>query len=198
VIEDDYDSEFRFTGPPLSALHGIDRAGRVIYLGTFSKALAPGLRLGYAVLPAAIVDRVSRLRDLTDRYPNPLIETVLARFLAEGGYAAHLRRARKRCRMARDALVGGLSAAPLDIVVPEQGLHLIARAQGATTDAELQALAAGAGLACRRLSEMFVTAPARQGLVIGFSGFAPDEIGRAAGRAAAAIRAGLAVPAVRH
>ncbi len=188
IIEDDYDSEFRYTGPPLAALHGIDRAGRVIYLGTFSKALAPGLRLGYAVLPPEILDRVTRLRDLTDRYPNPLIETVLARLLAEGHYAAHLRRARKRCRLARDALAKGLSSAPLDIAIPDQGLHLIALSHG-TADAALQGLAQAAGLTCRRLSEMYVEAPARQGLVIGYSGFDPDKIGAAAERAAQAIGA---------
>lgn len=187
IIEDDYDSEFRFTGPPLAALHGIDRAGRVIYLGTFSKALAPGLRLGYAVLPPGVVETVRRLRDLTDRYPNPLIETVLARFLAEGHYAAHLRRARKRCRMARDALVEGLSAAPLDVMIPDQGLHLIAHARAGATDAALQRLAQQGGLASRRLSQMFLAAPPRQGLVIGYSGFAAGDIRTAARGAAKAM-----------
>ena len=190
IIEDDYDSEFRFTGPPLAALHGIDRAGRVIYLGTFSKALAPGLRLGYAVLPPEIVETVRRLRDLTDRYPNPLIETVLARFIADGHYAAHLRRARKRCRMARDALVEGLSAAPLDVKIPDQGLHLIAYARGDEVDAELQRLAQAGGLTSRRLSQMFLKAPAQQGLVIGYSGFETAEIRAAAHGATRAITTG--------
>ncbi|CAN1577386.1 hypothetical protein MCELHM10_04126 [Paracoccaceae bacterium] len=131
---------------------------------------------------------MTRLRDLTDRYPNPLIETVLARFLAEGHYAAHLRRARKRCRLARDALVAGLSAAPLDIAIPDQGLHLITLTRG-SADVALQGLAQAAGLTCRRLSEMYVKAPARQGLVIGYSGFDPDKIGAAAERAAQAIGA---------
>lgn len=190
IIEDDYDSEFRFTGPPLAALHGIDRAGRVIYLGTFSKALAPGLRLGYAVLPVEVVETVRRLRDLTDRYPNPLIETVLARFMAEGHYAAHLRRARKRCRMARDALVEGLSAAPLDVMIPDQGLHLIAYARGGEADAELQRLGQAGGLSSRRLSQMFLKAPAQQGLVIGYSGFETAEIRAAAYGATRAIVSG--------
>jgi GntR family transcriptional regulator/MocR family aminotransferase len=190
IIEDDYDSEFRFTGPPLAALHGIDRAGRVIYLGTFSKALAPGLRLGYAVLPAEVARTVHRLRDLTDRYPNPLSETVLARFMAEGHYAAHLRRARKRCRLARDALVEGLSGAPLDVKIPDQGLHLIAHVRDSASDAELQRLALAGGLATRRLSQMFLKAPAQQGLLIGYSGFEFDEIRNAATGAARAIAAG--------
>lgn len=190
IIEDDYDSEFRFTGPPLAALHGIDRAGRVIYLGTFSKALAPGLRLGYAVLPLDVVERVRRLRDLTDRYPNPLIETVLARFMSEGHYATHLRRARKRCRMARDALVEGLSAAPLDVMIPDQGLHLIAYARGDEADAELQRLAQAGGLGSRRLSQMFLKVPAQQGLVIGYSGFETTEIRAAAYGATQAIASG--------
>jgi GntR family transcriptional regulator/MocR family aminotransferase len=187
IIEDDYDSEFRFTGPPLAALHGIDRAGRVIYLGTFSKALAPGLRLGYAVLPRTVVETVHRLRDLTDRYPNPLIETVLARFMAEGHYAAHLRRARKRCRMARDELVEGLSTAPLDVTIPDQGLHLIAHAREGASDVDLQRLAQSGGLASRRLSQMFIKAPEQQGLVIGYSGFDPKRIGIAATCGAQAI-----------
>ncbi len=190
IIEDDYDSEFRFTGPPLAALHGIDQAGRVIYLGTFSKALAPGLRLGYAVLPVGVVETVRRLRDLTDRYPNPLIETVLARFMADGHYAAHLRRARKRCRMARDALVEGLSTAPLDVMIPDQGLHLIAYARGDEADAELQRLGQAGGLTSRRLSEMFIEAPAQQGLVIGYSGFETAEIRAAAHGATRAITSG--------
>lgn len=187
IIEDDYDSEFRFTGPPLAALHGISQAGRVIYLGTFSKALAPGLRLGYAILPTEVVERVRALRDLTDRYPNPLIETVLARFIAEGHYAGHLRRARKRCRIARDALVEGLSKAPLDVTIPEQGLHLIALAREGASDAELQLLAQEGGLASRRLSQMFHKAPPQQGLVIGYSGFEADEVRTAATGAAKAI-----------
>jgi len=190
IIEDDYDSEFRFTGPPLAALHGIDRAARVIYLGTFAKALAPGLRLGYAVLPTGIIETVRRLRDLTDRYPNPLIETVLARFMAEGHYAAHLRRARKRCRMARDALVDGLSAAPLDVTIPDQGLHLIAHARNGASDAELQRLAQAGGLCSRRLSQMFLKAPAQQGLVIGYSGFETAKIRAAAYGATRAIVSG--------
>ena len=187
IIEDDYDSEFRFTGPPLAALHGIDRAGRVIYLGTFSKALAPGLRLGYAVLPTEVVDRVHRLRDLTDRYPNRLIETVLARFMAEGQYAAHLRRARKRSRLARDAMMAGLSRAPLDVTPPDQGLHLVAYAREGASDAELQRLFQDGGLVSRRLSEMFIKAPTQQGLVIGYSGFAVDEIRSATLKAAGLI-----------
>jgi GntR family transcriptional regulator/MocR family aminotransferase len=187
IIEDDYDSEFRFTGPPLAALHGIDRSGRVIYLGTFSKALAPGLRLGYAVLPIEVIETVHRLRDLTDRYPNPLIETVLARFMAEGRYAAHLRRARKRCRMARDALVEGLSGAPLYLTIPDQGLHLVAHARNDLSDADLQRLAQTGGLASRRLSDMFIQAPAQQGLVIGYSGFEADEVRTAALGAARSI-----------
>lgn len=190
IIEDDYDSEFRYTGPPLAALHGIDRAGRVIYLGTFSKALAPGLRLGYAVLPVSVVDRVQRLRDLTDRYPNPLVETVLARFMAQGHYAAHLRRARKRCRMARDAMVDGLSRLPLRLTPPDQGLHLVAFTRDNTPDADLQRLLQDGGLVTRRLSEMYIRAPIRQGLVIGYSGFAVDEI-RAATRDAGLKAAGL-------
>jgi GntR family transcriptional regulator/MocR family aminotransferase len=94
--------------------------------------------------------------------------------------------------MARDALVEGLAAAPLGVTVPGQGLHLVALAPAGAQDGDLQRRAQARGLATRRLSEMFIAAPARQGLVIGFSGFAPAEIGAAARRAAAAIAAGEA------
>ena len=143
--------------------------------------------MGGAIATAWAADNIRRMRDLTDRYPNPLIEAVLARFLAEGHYATHLRRARKRCKMARDALVEGLAAAPLDVSIPEQGLHLIASARNDASDAELQRLAQEGGLASRRLSELFIQAPARQGLVIGYSGFVADEVSTAALGAARAI-----------
>jgi DNA-binding transcriptional MocR family regulator len=134
-----------------------------------------------------ILRALSPGRDITDRYPNPLIETVLARFMAEGRYAAHLRRARKRCRMARDALVEGLSGAPLYLTIPDQGLHLVAHARNDLSDADLQRLAQTGGLASRRLSDMFIQAPAQQGLVIGYSGFEADEVRTAALGAARSI-----------
>ncbi|WP_118136555.1 PLP-dependent aminotransferase family protein [Oceanicella sp. SM1341] len=190
IIEDDYDSEFRFAGPPLTALQGMDGAGRVIYIGTFSKALFPGLRTGYAVLPEPLLGPVVALRSRTDRYPSTLAEEALAAFLREGHFAAHLARGRRRVRAARDALVAALSPVLPGLRAPDQGLHLIAGLADAAAEAEGFAAAARAGLGGRALSPLYLQAPPRHGLVVGFSGSAPDALGAAAARWAAAFGSG--------
>ncbi|WNJ92957.1 PLP-dependent aminotransferase family protein [Bosea sp. 685] len=185
VIEDDYDSEFRYAGPPLTALQGMDASGRVAYLGTFSKVLFPGLRVGYAVVPEPLLDAVLELRARTDRHPPSLAEGALADLLNEGHFAAHLRRSRRRVHAARDALVAGLQACRagvLDVTVPEQGLHLVAKLTSARCDVDIVAAAKAAGVGARALSSMFVTAQPQQGLVLGFSGFADGELRAAAAR----------------
>jgi GntR family transcriptional regulator/MocR family aminotransferase len=190
IIEDDYDSEFRFAGPPLAAMQGMDDSGRVIYLGTFSKVLFPGLRLGYAVIPDPLLETVVALRSRSDRSPPTLAEAALTDLLREGHFAAHLRRARRQAQAARDALVAGLSATgALSVGVPDQGLHLVAGLPTGLADTEAVEIAARAGLGARALSTMAVTNPPRQGLVIGFSGFAPETLDAAAARFAAAISA---------
>ena len=98
VLEDDYDSEYRYAGRPLAALQGLDHARRVIYVGTFSEVLFPALRLGYMVVPRELADRFVTARALADRH-SPLIEqAVLADFMAEGHFARHIRRMRLRYR----------------------------------------------------------------------------------------------------
>ncbi|MCR6500613.1 PLP-dependent aminotransferase family protein [Shinella sp. CPCC 101442] len=188
VLEDDYDSEFRFAGPPLAAMQGMDDSGRVIYLGTFSKVLFPGLRLGYAVIPDALLDTVIALRIRTDRSPPTLAEAALTDLIREGHFAAHLRRARRRAQAARDALVAGLATARnLSVAIPDQGLHLVAALPASLPDIEAVEIARKAGLGVRALSAMAVTHAPRQGLVIGFSGFAPEILEAAAKRFAADI-----------
>ncbi|CAN7212957.1 PLP-dependent aminotransferase family protein [Bosea sp. LjRoot9] len=185
IIEDDYDSEFRYAGPPLTALQGMDASGRVAYLGTFSKVLFPGLRVGYAVVPEPLLDAVLELRARTDRHPPSLAEGALTDLLNEGHFAGHLRRSRRRVHAARDALVAGLQACRagvLDVTAPEQGLHLVAKLTSARCDVEIVAAAKAAGVGARALSSMFVTAQPQQGLVLGFSGFADDELRAAAAR----------------
>ncbi|WP_337184529.1 PLP-dependent aminotransferase family protein [Shinella sp.] len=188
IIEDDYDSEFRFAGPPLAAMQGMDDSSRVIYLGTFSKVLFPGLRLGYAVIPDALLETVVALRGRSDRSPPTLAEAALTDLIREGHFAAHLRRARRKAQAARDALVAGLASAPgLSVDVPDQGLHLVARLPARLDDVEAVEIARKAGLGARALSSMAVTNPPRQGLVIGFSGFAPEVLHASATHFAAAV-----------
>ncbi|MCM2474684.1 PLP-dependent aminotransferase family protein [Rhizobium sp. CG5] len=187
IIEDDYDSEFRYAGPPLTSLQGIDGQGRVIYVGTFSKALMPGLRIGYLVAPWALRDALLDTRRLADRFPPTLAEEALAEFLRDGHFAAHIKRARRRLRLARDMLVSVLSDGGLEVSTPEQGLHLVAglppkRFDPGLSDLALAADAARSGFGVRALSPMYLGTPARQGLIIGFSGFPAEEIAGAARR----------------
>src|SRR5213593_4722914 len=95
VFEDDYDAEFRFTGPPLPSLQGIDNSGRVIYAGTMSKILCPSLRLGYIVAPESLVDSLIKIRSAMDQHSSPIDQATLARFITEGFFLSHIKRMRK-------------------------------------------------------------------------------------------------------
>ncbi|WP_245422526.1 PLP-dependent aminotransferase family protein [Rhizobium sp. AG855] len=182
IIEDDYDSEFRFAGPPLSALQGIDGSGRVIYVGTFSKTLLPGFRIGYLVVPRALRERILTIRRLTDRFPSTLAEDALTEFLRDGHFSAHIKRARKRVKAARDALVEALAGSPLSVSPPEQGLHLLAELPAGADDVTLAKQAIRAGFGPKALSPLYAGPADRRGLVIGFSGFEPQVLAEAARR----------------
>ncbi|WP_431282894.1 PLP-dependent aminotransferase family protein [Humitalea sp. 24SJ18S-53] len=194
IIEDDYDSEVRFSGRSLAALQGLDASGRVLYIGTFSKVLFPGLRCGYLVVPPALMDAVLAVRAATDRQPPTLLEGAIADLLDSGAFAAHLRRLRARHRASRDVLAAALArhCAPwLDVEVPDQGLHLVARLRGGGDDVALAAAAARVGIAVRPLSSMHLARQPVAGLVLGFTGFADVALERAAealGRVLAGIR----------
>jgi GntR family transcriptional regulator/MocR family aminotransferase len=179
VVEDDYDSEFRYAGRPLASLQGIDDAGRVIYIGSFSKVLFPGLRLGYAVLPPELMEPVLSARLLSDWHPPVLQEGVVTDFLAEGHFGQHLRRMRQRYRAARDTLLEALRESCgefLDLEVPDQGLKLLARLRPGWRDVEVSALAERLGLIARPVSPMFMAAPPIQALMLGFSGHEPGAL----------------------
>lgn len=108
IVEDDYDGDFRHDGGPLTALRGLDRTGRVIYLGTFSKSLGPGLRIGFVVCPAAITPVLARWKRLLSNGPPWLAQASLAEFMNSGAFQRHLRRIRIRYRARRDALIAGI------------------------------------------------------------------------------------------
>ena len=108
IIEDDYDSDFRYDGPPLTALAGIDRHGHVIYLGTFSKSIGAGLRLGYAVLPSHLIEQARIVKGLFDHGAPWLEQAVVADFLKEGAFLRHIRRIRRSYMLARDAVVDSI------------------------------------------------------------------------------------------
>jgi GntR family transcriptional regulator / MocR family aminotransferase len=109
IIEDDYDSEYRYESLPIPSLQGLDAGARVIYIGTFSKVLFPSLRLGYVVVPSDLVDRFLSIRRAVDIGPPSFYQEVLAEFISEGHFARHVRRMRVLYRERRSALVAGIS-----------------------------------------------------------------------------------------
>jgi GntR family transcriptional regulator/MocR family aminotransferase len=173
VIEDDYDSEFRYDGAPLLSLAGIDHLSRVIYMGTFAKTLFPGLRIGYCALPERLVGPVTAARAALDRFPGTLMEGAVADMLNSGAFAANLRKMRGIYREARDALASTLSAASdglLSVPVPSQGLHLVARFDPSTDPVVAARAKTEAGVAGWLLAETCFRARPLPGFVLGFAG----------------------------
>lgn len=178
VIEDDYDSEFRYDDRPLAALQGVDEHHRVIYAGTFSKALLPGLRLGYLVVPDDMVPAFRVMRALLDRFPAPFQQLVVADFLAEGHFSSHLRRLRETYRASRDVLVSLLRARlseHLHVNSPHQGVHLLAGLRAEHDDVALAQAARRHGVAVLPISPMHAGPMPRHGLLLGFSGLTDTE-----------------------
>lgn len=173
VIEDDYDSEFRYDGAPLLSLAGIDHLRRVIYMGTFAKTLFPGLRIGYCALPERLVGPVTKARAAFDRFPGTLLEGAVADMLNSGAFAANLRKVRGLYREARDVLASTLSTASngeLSVPVPSQGLHLVARFDPSTDPRVAAKAKAEAGVEGWLLAETYHRVRPLPGFVLGFAG----------------------------
>lgn len=173
ILEDDYDSEYRYESPPIASLQGLDRDGRVVYVGTFSKVLYPSLRLGYLVVPADLIDRFAAVRDATDIFPPTFAQAVLADFLREGHFARHVRRMRSLYRERRDALVEALAEElgdELEVLGAEAGLHLTTTLPRGVRDREVATRAAAEGLWTMPLSSCAIGRASRQGLVLGYGG----------------------------
>ncbi len=179
IIEDDYDSEFRYEGRPIASLQGLDPTNRVIYAGTFSKALLPGFRVGYLIVPDDLVQAFRAVRPIIDRFPAPLHQMVIADFLNEGYFPAHLRRLRESYRASRDLLAGLLKdrlSEHFIAPIPAQGIHFTVRSMGTWTDDKALTRAAhAAGVIVIPVSPMYVHAAAQSRLLLGFSGLTETE-----------------------
>lgn len=178
VVEDDYDSEYRYSGRPLEALQGLDTEGRVIYVGTFSKVLFPALRLGYLVVPPDLVDAFVAARELSDRQPPGVEQAVLAHFMAEGHFARHVRRMRSLYAERQALLVEearrhlpGL----LDVPSADAGMHLVGRLPAGKDDREASRDAARRGVEAPAISLYGNPSDGRGGLMLGYA--AVDEAG---------------------
>ncbi len=190
VLEDDYDGEFHYTGKPLPALKGLDRAGRVLYAGSFSKALYPGLRLGYLVVPDEVNGAFLRASRLLTGGPPLLEQRVVAAFMEQGHFARHLRRMRALYAARRDALVRALTETIGDRfrIAPEGGgLHLLARLPDTEDDTVLARHANAAGLAVTALSSLTAAHDCGRGLLLGFTNIPAEDARPMARRLAAAL-----------
>jgi GntR family transcriptional regulator/MocR family aminotransferase len=175
IIEDDYDSEFRYAGQPLTALQGLDSAGRVLYIGTFSKTLFPALRLGYVVVPPQLVEVFSAARSTIDHAASSVEQLALAEFLASGQFARHVRQMRTLYRNRHDALVEAARELGdlLRIEPARTGMHVVGWLPAGVSDQQVAAAALEAGLETLPLSAHCVTRELPPGLVLGFA--AVDE-----------------------
>lgn len=187
IIEDDYDSEFRYGGRPISSMQGMDRHGRVIYTGTFSRSLAPAIRLAYMVLPAPLLPRWQALYGRQQPTVSRYEQTVMARFLAEGYYGRYLRRVGKRYADRRAALLKALGEIPgLTVSGDDGGIHFLVTLPR-HGEVELLCRAAAAGLPLRGLSAFCHETPAPPStLILGYGGLPTERVDEVAARLKAA------------
>jgi GntR family transcriptional regulator / MocR family aminotransferase len=182
IVEDDYDSEFRYAGRPLPALKSLDRNDRVIYCGTFSKVLFPGLRLSYVVAPGRAIPRFEQITRSMNAGPPHLLQAAVADFIAQGHFARHLKRMRALYAERRSTLADAIMKAfsgKASIELPSGGMHLVvffhADANGPVDDLAIAARARDAGLAVIALSSWYLGGRTRRtlrGLVMGFANVA--------------------------
>ncbi len=191
LVEDDYDGDLRLEGQPLEALRGLDTRDEVIYLGTFSKALYPAMRLGYAVLPQWLVEPVARARAASDRHPTWRDAIAVARFIEAGELERHLARVRRLYRARRDALVAALESelgGVVGIGPAEAGIHLVASLPAGVDDVALAAAARERGIAFTPLSPHYASDP-QPGMLLGFGGQTEERIGEGIRLLAPLVRA---------
>jgi GntR family transcriptional regulator/MocR family aminotransferase len=179
ILEDDYDSEFRYAGRPFAAVQGLDTADRVIYVGTFNKVMFPSLRLAYVVTPPDLVDAMIAARALGDGHPPVQSQAALTDFIGDGHFGAHVRQMRALYEERRDALVGALrSSFDEERIGPvDAGMHLTVSLPRGTDDRAIAARAEQAGLGVDSLSRHYLGRSAR-GMLLGFTGSPPAEMRR--------------------
>ena len=181
IVEDDYDSEFRFEARPIEPLKTLDNSGRVIYVGSFSKTMLPTLRLAFVVTPPSIRAAVHRAKQVTDWHTSLPLQTALARFIDDGGFARHIRKMRNIYRVRHDMITKSLTnefADHLQTVPSTVGLHVAALARTASVD-EIGAVvrrAADAGVQVQTLSRFAVQAPPKSGLMLGYGAIPAEHI----------------------
>jgi GntR family transcriptional regulator/MocR family aminotransferase len=201
VVEDDYDSEFRYGARPIPCLHGLDVDGRVIYIGSFSKTLFPALRLGFLIVPTDLRERLQVARRVIDLQPQLLDQAVLADFMTGGHFERHLRRMRAAYRERLEALVEGAQRfcrGALTLRPVRTGLHAVADLAG-VDDQRVHLEAAARGVEATPLSTYFIDrARAENGLVLGFGAVRPEAVAEGMERLSAAIETARRSPTLER
>ncbi len=194
IIEDDYDSEFRFHSHPVPALLTMDRSGKVIYMNTFSKTLAPSIRISYMVLPPALMERFREKLGFYSCTVPSFEQYTLARFLSGGWFEKHINRMRKFYRARRNRVIAALAGSPfagrITILEQDAGLHFLLRVDTNRTDGELTGLCARAGIHVRCLGDYYqgaVPGWAEKCLVVNYSGLDEEALPAALDRLAETV-----------
>src|SRR6185503_9957607 len=187
IVEDDYDSEFRYLGQPLAALQGLDTEHRVIYVGTFSKVLFPSVRLGYIIAPTDLIEAFVRARSVGGHQSQTLDQAVLADFISGGHFARHIRKMRKLYAERQQVLLkaaGSELKGLLELNPSDAGMHLIGWLPEGVDDRAAARTALAGGVEVTPLSAYCIEPPARGALRLGYTGYTPKEIQRAVCRLA--------------
>jgi GntR family transcriptional regulator/MocR family aminotransferase len=191
IIEDDYDTEFRYVDRPLEPIQLLDENGRVVYVGSFSKTFSPSVRLGFAVVPRLLVSPIAALRQLIDWHPPTATQMALASFIEDGLLDKHIRRSRRvyneRRQLIGTALSGPL-AADLTPLAASAGLHVAAVLREGLSEASVLAAAGAHGIATTGLSGHYDSRPGQQGLVMGFGAIPTADLPGALQALAGALR----------
>jgi GntR family transcriptional regulator/MocR family aminotransferase len=191
VFEDDYNAEFRFTGPPLPCLQGLDNSGRVIYAGTMSKILYPSLRLGYLVAPEQLVDSMAKIRSVIDQHSPAIDQATLARFITEGFFLSHIKRMRKLYADRREFFIkefNRLLGEHFILQIPEAGLTFIAWLRREADLARIARVHAEIRIKPSPLSFYCIQAKLKPAFVFGFAAWTPTQIRESLLRLASALR----------
>ena len=191
VFEDDYDAEFRFVGPPLPSLQGIDNANRVIYAGTVSKILCPSLRLGYIVAPEPLIDSLVKIRSAMDQHSSPIDQATLARFINKGFFLSHIKRMRKIYAERRNFFIkqfNELLGDHFTLQVPEAGLNIVAWLKREEEFPMIRRITLGIGVRPSTLSFFCVEAKPKPAFVFGFAAWTPTQIRESLVKLASALK----------
>ena len=191
IIEDDYDSEFRYRGRPLPALSALDSERRVLYVGTFSKSMFAAIRLGYIVVPPEMVDAIGKTKILLGQNSSPLVEQALSRFMDDGRFVEHIRRMRRVYRERRDLLFDCLSSTCAESLTPQPtdaGMHMLAWLNGGVSDLTAHRALLDVGIESLPLSVYSVYPIERSALVLGFSNVREERLPGLVGRMSNTLR----------